>query len=55
LTALSASGLTTGYTYNGLGGRLSQFKNGVTALNAGLTIDLVLLFVPNCFVHGIFL
>lgn len=35
--------------------RLSQFKNGVTALNAGLTIDLVLLFVPNCFGHGLFL
>jgi hypothetical protein len=35
--------------------RLSQFKNGVTALSAGLTIDLVLLFAPTYFGHGIFL
>lgn len=35
--------------------RPSQFKNGVTTLSAGLTIDFVLLFAPNCFVHRIFL
>jgi hypothetical protein len=34
---LSTSGLTTGCTRNGLGDRLSQFKNGVTTRNAGLT------------------
>jgi hypothetical protein len=34
----SASGLTTGYTYNGLGDRLSQFKSGVTTSNVGLVL-----------------
>jgi hypothetical protein len=37
LTAVSTSGLTTGCTYNGLGNRLSQLKNSVTTLTAGLT------------------
>jgi hypothetical protein len=30
LTVLSASGITTGCTYNSSGDRLSQFKNGAT-------------------------
>jgi hypothetical protein len=37
LTAFSTSGLTTGCTRNGLGNRLSQLKNGVTTITAGLT------------------
>jgi RHS repeat-associated protein len=56
LTPLSASGLTIGYTYNGLGDRLSQFKDGVTThytldLNAGLTQ--VLQDGTNTYLYGV--
>lgn len=52
----SASGLTIGYTYNGLGDRLSQFTNGVTThytldLNAGLTQ--VLQDGANTYLYGV--
>ena len=56
LTAVNASGLTIGYTYNGLGDRLSQFKDGVTThhtldLNAGLTQ--VLQDGTNTYLYGV--
>lgn len=38
LTAVSTSGMTIDYTYNGLGDRLSQFKSGVTTHNVGLVL-----------------
>jgi hypothetical protein len=56
LTAVSASGSTTGCTRNGLDDRLSQFKNGVTThytldLNAGLTQ--VLQDGANTYLYGV--
>ena len=51
LTPLSASGLTTGCTRNELSRRLSQFKNGETILNAGLTQ--VLQDGANTYLYGV--
>ena len=43
--------MTTGCTCNGLGDRLSQFKNGVATLNAGLTQ--VLQDGANTYLYGV--
>jgi hypothetical protein len=51
LTAVSASGSTTGCTRNGLDDRPSQFKNGVTTLSAGLTQ--VLQDGTNTYLYGV--